>query len=212
MPGVHRRCLTIQKASRDSRSRLCHDVAELTIERFGDVGSKDQEQQTSRLLVRVPEMSRSLAQTSVEARSAALPPESVDNSTSLSIRSGYFTASACAINPPIDQPITPRRSMPRISITRAASAASFAMSNDRPSSLEPPIPRLFSRISSLQDASPSMKHGCQWNSSHRNRLRPKAVGPSRFADTQFERRQSQPLLMARLPFGWIRSCPRITSK
>ena len=72
-----------------------------------------------------------------------------------------IAASACAMNPPIDHPITFARSTPRVSITCAASSASFAMSNACPLSVEPPIPRSFSRISSLEDASRSMKDGSQ---------------------------------------------------
>jgi hypothetical protein len=46
-------------------------------------------------------------------------------------------------------------------ITRAASSASWAISNGRPLSVERPIPRLSRRMSSLEDASLSINEGPQ---------------------------------------------------
>src|SRR5438876_6109298 len=65
------------------------------------------------------------------------------------------------MNPTIDHPSTLARSKPSISITRATSPASFAMSNGFPSSVEPPIPRLSRSMSSFEDARPSMNEGSQ---------------------------------------------------
>ncbi len=65
------------------------------------------------------------------------------------------------MNPPIDHPSTLVRSKPSVSITRAASSESWAMSNGFPLSVELPIPRLSRRMSSLEDASRSMNEGSQ---------------------------------------------------
>ena len=161
MPCVHRRCLTIQELNRNCARAAATMPPNSAIERFGDVGWKKQEKQTPRLLVRCARRIKKFGP-HIRWREIGLDSSgSVNNSTRLSTRSGYLTANACAINPPIDHPITLARSIPKVSITRAASAASFSMSNDCPSSVEPPMPRLFSRISSLEYASRSMKDGSQ---------------------------------------------------
>src|SRR6266571_4441260 len=108
-----------------------------------------------------PDISTSCDHTSAEARSASAPPESVDNKISLLTQCGCSNASVYAVNPPIDHPSTLVCSKPSASITRAASSASGAMSKGFPSSVERPIPCLSTRISSFEDARPSMKEGSQ---------------------------------------------------
>src|SRR5437870_6192 len=104
----------------------------------------------------VSDISTSCDHTSAEARSASAPPESVDNKISLLTQCGCSNASVCAMNPLIDHPST--------LVTECIDHAGCiigerAMSKGFPSSVERPIPRLSTRISSFEDARPSMKEG-----------------------------------------------------
>src|SRR5512133_1946983 len=93
------------------------------------------------------------------------------------------------MNPPMDHPRRLTCSKPNASITCAASSASFAMSKGCPSSVEPPMPRLLSRMSSFDDATRSKKRDPSLHSSHRSHSRPEAVGRLRFSDKRVERHQ-----------------------
>src|SRR5438094_8675644 len=91
------------------------------------------------------------------------------------------------MKPPIDHPRRLTCSKPNASITCAASSASFAMPKGCPSSAEPPMSRLLSRISSFDDASRSMKDGSQSALVAPKHSRPEAVGRLRFGDKRDER-------------------------